>query len=224
MLRPGHCCLSGGPSPTVSSGVPLVRLGVVLALLGGALAPAGATPPDPAGDVLRIEQARASKDSLLKYGSDSPLPAPERAGFGGLAYYPFDPRYRLAGDLQIYGRQRLIEIPATGGATTTVERFGRFVATFEGMTFSLEVYRSPEVDQLSVYFTDQTNGSQTYGGGRYAPVRALGEGRYLVDFNEAYNPYCAYNHDYVCPLPPPQNRLSFAVRAGEMAYGPHLAR
>ena len=103
------------------------------------------------------------------------------------------------------------------------EAFGRLLLQLEGNEFWLEIYADPGTGDLSVFFTDRTNGHQTYGGGRYAPVHALGLGMYLIDFNEAYNPYCAYNSDYVCPLPPPQNRLSSAVTAGEKSYGPDLA-
>ena len=104
-----------------------------------------------------------------------------------------------------------------------LERFGRFAARWEGKPFWLEVYRNPEGGGLEVFFKDPTNGDQTYAGGRYARIERLDDGRYLLDLNTAYNPYCAYNHDYVCPLPPPQNQLFFAVRAGEKKYGSDLA-
>ena len=80
-----------------------------------------------------------------------------------------------------------------------------------------------ENGELEVFFKDVTNGAQTYEGGRYVPVLELGNGRYLIDFNMSYNPYCAYNSTYICPLPPPQNRLPISIPAGEKAYGPDLA-
>jgi uncharacterized protein (DUF1684 family) len=179
--------------------------------------------PDPASLAARIHQSRAAKDSLLRHGAGSPLLPEHRTSFEGLSYYAVDLRFRLEGELQVYGRQRRIAIPASGDTTTTVERYGRFVSTFEGSPFSLEVYRSVEADQLTVFYADSTTGVETYGGGRYVPVRHLGAERYLIDFNEAYNPYCAYNPMYICPLPPAMNRLPFAVRAGERGYGPDLA-
>ncbi|MFC1526176.1 DUF1684 domain-containing protein [Candidatus Latescibacterota bacterium] len=159
----------------------------------------------------------------MRHGAHSPLLPEQRPSFEGLLYYPVDVRFRMEGQIHMYGRQRRIAIPASGDTTALVDRFGRFVSQFAGSPFSLEIYRSVEEGRLSVFFTDQTNGTETYGGGRYAPVRHLDGERYLIDFNEAYSPYCAYNPSYVCPLPPPQNRLPFAVRAGERGYGPHLA-
>ena len=163
----------------------------------------------------QIEVLRAAKDSLLK-SEDSPLLPEQRARFEQLAYYPIDLRYRLRGELHIYGRQRIVEIPNTDSTTTELERFGRFVAAFGEKDFWLEVYRSPQTGEAEVFFKDLTNGHTTYGGGRYARLVREDDGMYVIDFNNAYNPYCAYNPTYICPLPPRQNHLDFAVEAGEL--------
>ena len=163
----------------------------------------------------QIEALRAAKDSLLK-SEDSPLLPAQRAHFEQLAYYPIDLSYRLRGELHIYGRQRIVEIPNTDGTTTELERFGRFVAAFGEKDFWLEVYRSPQTGEAEVFFKDLTNGHTTYGGGRYARLTREDDGMYVIDFNNAYNPYCAYNPAYICPLPPQQNHLDFAVEAGEI--------
>jgi len=163
----------------------------------------------------QIEALRAAKDSLLK-SEDSPLLPEQRAHFEQLAYYPIDLRYRLRGELHIYGRQRIVEIPNTDGTITELERFGRFVSAFGENDFWLEVYRSPQTGETEIFFKDQTNGHTTYGGGRYARLRREDDGMYVIDFNNAYNPYCAYNPIYICPLPPRQNHLDFAVEAGEI--------
>ena len=92
-----------------------------------------------------------------------------------------------------------------------------------GRSYRLEVYGSDQDPGLSVFFTDETNGVQTYGAGRYVPVAADEAGTWVLDFNRAYNPFCAYNPEYICPLPPEHNRLPFAVRAGERNPGPDLA-
>ena len=163
----------------------------------------------------QIEGLRAAKDSLLK-SEDSPLLPAQRTHFERLAYYPIDLRYRLRGELHIYGRQRIVEIPNTDGTTTELERFGRFVAAFGEKNFWLEVYLSPQTGEAEVFFKDLTNGYTTYGGGRYARLIREDDGMYVIDFNNAYNPYCAYNPTYICPLPPRQNYLDFAVEAGEL--------
>ena len=127
-----------------------------------------------------------------------------------------DLRYRLRGELHIYGRQRIVEIPNTDGTTTELERFGRFVSAFGEKDFWLEVYRSPQTGETEIFFKDLTNGHTTYGGGRYARLTREDDGMYVIDFNNAYNPYCAYNPIYICPLPPRQNYLEFAIEAGEL--------
>lgn len=195
---------------------------VGLTLPCGAAARNTASPGDSlAGQYLH---ARALKDSLLRSDPNSPLPAPARASFGGLSYFAPDPKFRLIGELSLYGRRQQISVPTTNnGPALAMEKFGRLQVQIQGKAFWLEVYRSPENGELEVFFKDATNGVQTYGGGRYVPALELGNGQYLVDFNLSYNPYCAYNSTYVCPLPPPQNRLPIPIPAGERAYGPDLA-
>ena len=167
---------------------------------------------------------RASKDSLLRHGADSPLLADVKASFQSLNYYPVNLKLRLIGELHIYGHQRQIQVPTTASTVLTMERYGRIYFQLEGKPFWLEVYRSPAEDQILVLFKDSTNGQQTYDGGRYMPLTPLSDGYYLVDFNMSYNPYCAYNIEYVCPLPPSHNILDFEIHAGEKTYGTDLAK
>lgn len=192
-----------------------VSLFIIIACIACYLCPSFG--PASADDAIRaqIEALRADKDSLLK-SEDSPLLPAQRARFERLAYYPIDLRYRVKGELHIYGRQRIVELPNTDGTTTELERFGRFVAAFGENDFWLEVYRSPQTGEAEVFFKDPTNGHTTYQGGRYARLTRADDGLYVLDFNNAYNPYCAYNPIYICPLPPRQNHLDFAVEAGEL--------
>ena len=171
----------------------------------------------------QVERGRAVKDSLFRHGDESPLRPQDVAAFSGLRYFPVDPSWRVQGELHRYGRARRVKLPDTGGTTIAVERFGRFVFSRDGKPFWLEVYRSVQGGDLTVYFTDATNGELTYPAGRYAAVQRAENRSYVLDFNEAYSPYCAYNPEYVCPLPPAHNRLPFAVTAGEMNAGPELA-
>jgi len=183
----------------------------------------GSAQDAPPAIIAQIEQGRATKDSLLRLSPDSPLPADHRPEFQSLNYFPIDLTYRLTGALHAYGRRRQIQIPTSDGKSMPMERFGRILAQWEGKPFSLEVYRSLEDSSLEVFFKDATNGELTYGGGRYAHLQFLEKGLYIIDFNGSYNPYCAYNPDFICPLPPSQNHLPFAVRAGEKNYGSYLA-
>ena len=170
-----------------------------------------------------IRGSRVLKDSLFQHDESSPLLADDREGFTGLLYYDVDLRFRLTGRLHRYARTRQVRIPDTNGTEMFVDRIGRFEFQFDGNPFWLEVMGSTRDDDMTVYFTDSTNGISTYPAGRYAPVLRERDGAYIIDFNSAYNPYCAYNPSYTCPLPPPQNRLSFHVEAGERLPGPDLA-
>ena len=179
--------------------------------------------PAPADLIARIEESRKTRDNFLLHAQDSPLPASLRPGFKGLDYFPVDLEFRVAGDLHIYGRRQRIRVPTNTGSVVAMEKFGRFVGLLKGKSFRLEIYRSLEQDELLVLFKDTTSGRQTYSGGRYVRLAALGNGTYILDFNMAYNPYCAYDPAYVCPMAPPRNNLSLSIRAGEKAFGTNLA-
>lgn len=198
---------------------------MALALPGLLLAGVVGAGAAPGGEALieEIEATRALKDSLFRHGPESPLRPEAAAGFPGLRYFPVDPAWRIPGEFHRYGRVRRLPMPDSAGATTVVRRLGRFLFERGGRSFRLEVYGSDQDPGLSVFFTDETNGGQTYGAGRYAPVAADRNGTWVLDFNLAYNPFCAYNAEYICPLPPEENRLPFAVRAGELNPGPDLA-
>ena len=198
----------------------------VLPLICLLLAGGGAAGGAPLGEqalIAEVEASRALKDSLLRHGPESPLRPEDVAGFLGLRYFPVDPAWRISGEFHRYGRVRRLPMPDSAGATTVVRRLGRFLFEHGGRSYRLEVYGSDQDPGLSVFFTDETNGGQTYGAGRYAPVAADEDGIWVLDFNRAYNPFCAYNPEYICPLPPEHNRLPFAVPAGELNPGPDLA-
>ena len=99
---------------------------------------------------------------------------------------------------------------------------GTLQFTLRGQTMTLGAFvedGTQEIAQLFVPFADQTTGSETYSAGRYLDLHPTATGIYTIDFNRAYNPYCAYNDTYECPFPPPSNRLKQAIRAGEKAPG-----
>jgi hypothetical protein len=116
--------------------------------------------------------------------------------------------------------------PVAGQATTALQvstggeqsyrRYGRFAFVLDGETVELTIFANEHGFFLP--FADALAGSETYGAGRYLEPRPLGDGRFLVDFNYAYNPYCAYNDRWSCPITPPENRLKMAIRAGEQQY------
>lgn len=162
-----------------------------------------------------VERFRKEKDRAFREEGWSPVPAEEQEGFGGLSYYPVDPRYRFLVALEREPPERM-EIPMSTGGVQVQERVGRFHLALPEGPVALAAFRSTaQDDHLFLPFRDATSGKETYGGGRYLDVRAYGDGRFVVDLNFAYHPYCVYNEDYACPMPPPENRLEVPVRVGE---------
>ncbi|MGK0136910.1 MAG: hypothetical protein ACI9DJ_000354 [Algoriphagus sp.] len=119
------------------------------------------------------------------------------------------------------------EIPTSSGKTKTFAKFGQLSFKISGKKHRLVVYRSLALinnplykDYLFVPFKDATSGQDTYGGGRYLDLRMreFEEGEVILDFNKAYNPYCAFSIGYSCPIPPKENRLSIKIEAGEKNF------
>jgi len=179
---------------------------------------ASPAPPSPA-DIYsaRLEGERVEKDHFLKYSAYSPIE--DRPGFSGLNYYPPNLDYRYELPLQKADEPELLTLPTSTGDEQTYHRLGTVEFEVEGQTARLAVYQSTEHEELFVPFRDATSGQETYGAGRYLEPQDLGGGKLLVDFNLAYNPFCAYTDAYSCPLPPSENHLTgVAIRAGEKAY------
>src|SRR5688500_10950739 len=145
---------------------------------------------------------RAGKDRAFRQPG-SPLPSHERGSFQGLAYYAPDLAYRVETDL-VGGEGGSITVQRTGGDDAVYERAGTVWLRLPSGEVVLAVYRTgtEESGELFLPFRDATSGTETYGAGRYLEVEPTAEGRDLVDFNRAYHPFCAYNEDYSCPLPP----------------------
>lgn len=163
-----------------------------------------------------IEAERVEKDRFLRTHPYSPIE--DRSSFTGLNYYPPDPALRLELRLQEAEQVEELTIQTSTGDEQTYHRIGVVEFEIEGEPATLAVYQSPHQDDLFIPFRDVTSGQETYGAGRYLePVEAAG-GRLLVDFNLAYNPYCAYSEQYSCPLPPLENWLKVPIRAGEKAF------
>jgi uncharacterized protein len=166
---------------------------------------------------------RAERDELFGSHPQSPLPKQRRASFPGLPYFAYDSEWRVLARVEPTAPDSYdIETSGEPGGTYRFTRFG--VARFEaaGRQLSLEVYWLEGYGGgVFVPFRDATSGRATYGAGRYvldtvkgADLGRVGD-RLVLDFNFAYNPSCAYDPAWVCPLAPPANRLDVAVEAGE---------
>ena len=165
---------------------------------------------------------RDARDQLFREHSQSPVPGGARAEFGGLAYFEFDPDLRVAARLVDRPAER-IEIASSTGEPIRFTRVGACVFDLEGSQRSLDAYWLEGYgDGLFVPFRDATAGRESYAAGRYlidtakgADLGQDGPGGIVLDFNFAYNPSCAYDPRWSCPLAPPANRLDVEIRGGE---------
>ena len=167
----------------------------------------------------RIATVRAEKDVFFKYNSESPF-ANHSESFKGLIYYQPDPDYKVNARLSLSDKKEVITLGTNDDQTKAYKNFG--IAEFElgGITnhlLILEMYE-PFDGKLFLAFADQTSTEETYGAGRYLDVEYSGGDFLTLDFNLAYNPYCAYVEGYSCPFPPPDNLLETPIKAGEKIY------
>ncbi|HEY2803046.1 MAG TPA: DUF1684 domain-containing protein [Actinomycetota bacterium] len=178
------------------------------------------TTPDPGR---AWERWRAVRNELFREHPQSPLPEAEREQFPGLPFFDYDPALRVLAEVLEKEREHY-EIQTSGDGTYGFSRFAEARFEVGGVSTALELYwLDGYVGGVFVPFRDATGGSQTYGAGRYlldtgkgADLGMEGE-RLVLDFNFSYNPSCAYDPQWVCPLAPPPNRIEVPIRAGERA-------
>ena len=177
----------------------------------------------PEDDVARAAATfRATRDRLFAEHPDTPIPSSRRAGWTGTAWYPYDPSWRVTGTVVTEAVSASIEIPLLADGIVRCSRVASVVFDIAGHAARLPIYWFEGYGGgLWLPFTDATSGVSTYGGGRYLydTIKGADLGadadRVVLDFNFAYNPSCAYDDHWSCPLAPAENRLPFAVTAGE---------
>lgn len=172
--------------------------------------------------IREIEQERKEKDIFFATHQQSPISPEDVKNFTGLRYYPVNLKYRFVLELHEHKDKRIIKIQDTKGNLRLFLRWGEFRFKVGNKTCVLQAYRSnPEKEELFVPFRDATSGKETYGAGRYIDLNQndiTTDGKWILDFNKAYNPWCAYSEDYACPFVPPENWLDVPVEAGEKNY------
>ena len=167
-------------------------------------------------DLVDVAELRSAKDDFFRRAHDSPLTVEQRASFAGLRYFPEDAAYRFAVTVDTASAGGTDEVEMSDGSTNTMRRAGAVRFEIAGERAELVAYEQGE--ELFIPFRDGTSGQETYGAGRYVEAEPLGGGSFALDFNRAYNPYCAYNEHWRCPLPPRENWLHVPIRAGELSF------
>ncbi|MBN7815189.1 DUF1684 domain-containing protein [Algoriphagus pacificus] len=169
----------------------------------------------------KIEAERERQFKFIRFNAESPLSDEQKQAFTKLNFYPIDPAYKVKALMVPIENKKVREVPLTDGSK---ERYiEHSYAEFElgGKKQKLLLLQSmdePDKRNFFLAFADETSGLETYGGGRYINARQDGKTSITLDFNLAYNPYCAYNPDYACPLPPKENLMDIAIPVGEKNY------
>lgn len=167
-----------------------------------------------------LTEFRKSKDDSFAKDGHSPLTAQQRGRFKGLEYYPenSDLRFELTINEFDGAQKERVDIATSTGDFQPYLRWGTITFLVEGESAVLSVYQAVDGGDFFLPFADASSGHETYGSGRYLDLLSLHGGKFLVDFNYAYNPYCAYNPNWSCPIPPLENRLKVPIRAGERTF------
>jgi hypothetical protein len=168
----------------------------------------------------RIETERKEKNGRM-LASSSPLPEEEKKIFKGLNYYPVNLDYKIRARLIDIKKKQPIFIPTTTGEQEKYIPFAFAEFELDGIGQRLILYKDWEdanPNRLVLMFADATSAIETYGGGRYIDLIQSNTNSVIIDFNTAYNPYCHFNSEYSCPIPPKENLMAVEIKAGEMIY------
>jgi hypothetical protein len=200
----------------------VVFLGLVLGL---AACTSGPPPVDDRPYEAQIQAFRSEKDAAFRSSRDSPIPDAARASFPGLNYFAVDAQYRVPALLTETPANPpvLIELQMSSATPERMRKVGTLGFTLAGVPLTLTAFaeeHATDMRRLFVPFTDLTSGAETYAHGRYLDLDRTPTGLYDLDFNKAYHPSCVYNPNYECPVPPKENHLTVAVRAGERLKTP----
>ncbi len=153
--------------------------------------------------------------------NESPLMEEDLIVFKGLDFYPINEKYTVSAEFVRTADEKSFKMKTTGTRTPEYVKYGELHFKLDNRKFKLNVYQNIELikkegyhDYLFLPFSDQTCGKGSYIGGRYIDMRIPKSNTVIIDFNKAYNPYCAYNHKYSCPIVPLENDLKTEILAG----------
>ena len=177
-----------------------------------------------------IKSAKKFQQKLNKEFSskeESPLKEEDLANFKSLDFFPIDSSFIVNAKLTLHKDSEPFPMKTTTDRLPIYKIYATANFEIQGKAFSLEIYQNEKLvltaeyeDYLFLPFTDNTNGEGSYGGGRYVDLKLPEGDSIIIDFNQAYNPYCAYNDKYSCPIPPKSNNLDIEGFAGVKSFKP----
>ncbi|MEN8226479.1 MAG: DUF1684 domain-containing protein [Bacteroidota bacterium] len=178
--------------------------------------------------IKEIDSHRLEMNNKFADSASSPLTKEGLAHFEGLAFFPVNEKYRIEASFTMNPDPEPFEMETTTSRKPIYVKYGEARFTLDGNPYMLEIYQSEKAMQMEEFkeylflpFKDLTNGNQSYGGGKFLDLKIPAGNTIIIDFNLAYNPYCAYNHRYSCPVPPEVNHLNIEIPAGVKAYEDH---
>jgi uncharacterized protein (DUF1684 family) len=166
----------------------------------------------------RLERFRERKDALFAEGDHSPLDPEQQARFSKLDYFPENPALDLTLTVDRSNAGSDLVVETSDGQQRTYRRAGTVTFPVDGEQVTLTLLADPGHSRLFLPFFDGTTGTESYSGGRYLEPHERPDGRVQVNFNYAYNPYCAYGDGWSCPIPPDENRTTARIEAGEKDF------
>lgn len=178
-----------------------------------------------------LKEIKAFQDTLNKQYADtaeSPLTKEDLLTFKQLNFYPINKKYKVVAKFTRTENTSPFKMKTTTDRAPIYEKYGEIEFKINGKTIKLNVYQSHRLRKIEKYknylslpFTDETSGTTSYAGGRYVDLTIPKSNSIIIDFNKAYNPYCAYNHKYSCVVPPAENHINAEIKAGVMKYNKH---
>lgn len=184
--------------------------------------------PATAQDSEKVASALEYQQELnmsFKNPKTSPLSAEERESFESLDFFPVDTSFYVVAEFVRTPYETPFAMPTTTDREPIYVKYGEAYFSLNGKEYKLNLYQSRDLSMTEAYkyhlflpFTDLTNGNTTYAGGRYVDLKIPKTNKIIIDFNKAYNPYCAYNGKYSCPIPPQENHLETFIKAGVKKY------
>lgn len=158
----------------------------------------------------------------------SPLTDEDFESFKSLDFFPVDTAYRVIATLEYHKDSKPFKMETTTDRLPVYKIFATATFKIKGVQHKLNIYQNQKLllttdfeDYLFLPYTDKTNGNSSYGGGRYIDLKVTDKETIIIDFNKSYNPYCAYNHKYSCPIPPKVNQLNIEIPVGVKAFKGH---
>ncbi len=173
--------------------------------------------------ITEIQNQRIEKDSTMKNSPRSPFNYKGKLKFYGLKYFDVNPEFVFKSKISEYPEKEVIQIFGTKGEERSAIRYGFLTFIKDSKEYKVNVYKNTAKDSsiyYSIWFTDKTTNNETYGVGRYLPFDLNQDKNhiYTLDFNLAFNPYCAYSSDYSCAIPSKEDYIDLEIKAGELKY------